>query len=274
MRKVEAENKLRGPIGSEVKITIARDNLKELIDLTIVRDTPAKIEAVHFALLEPDYGYLKLSSLEKGATSRIKSILDKFKKEDMLLKKALEVIKTSPSSQIQDISSNADKSLKNKNYKIKYVTDRIKFALRTGPSSDEKVLDVVQNGQELEIIERGEEWSRVQLINGKQGWILTRYIVQHPYALSGSPLKLSDRYYATDKLKLTLCDGPGIQHKILSILESRQRVKIIFAGNEWSRIIAPDGKEGWVLSRYLIDYPNDRWYPRIRLNNLDRSFMF
>ncbi len=65
---------------------------------------------------------------------------------------------------------------------IKYVTDRVKFPLRTRPGSDEKIINIIENGQELEIVESENEWTKVKMLDGKQGWILIRYIVQYPYS--------------------------------------------------------------------------------------------
>lgn len=57
-----------------------------------------------------------------------------------------------------------------------YVSDILKLTLRTGPSIEHKILAVVESGQQLALLESGQEWSRVQLPNGKEGWILSRYL--------------------------------------------------------------------------------------------------
>jgi SH3 domain protein len=57
-----------------------------------------------------------------------------------------------------------------------YVSDMLKLTLRTGPSTENKILAVIESGQQLELLEPGEEWSRVQLPNGKEGWVLSRYL--------------------------------------------------------------------------------------------------
>ena len=57
-----------------------------------------------------------------------------------------------------------------------YVSDMLKLTLRTGPSIENKILAVIESGQQLELIEAGEEWSRVQLPNGQEGWVLSRYL--------------------------------------------------------------------------------------------------
>ena len=57
-----------------------------------------------------------------------------------------------------------------------YVSDMLKLTLRTGPSTENKILAVIESGQMMEIIEFGNEWSQVQLSNGKEGWVLSRYL--------------------------------------------------------------------------------------------------
>jgi SH3 domain protein len=57
-----------------------------------------------------------------------------------------------------------------------YVSDMLKLTLRTGPSIENKILAVIDSGQMMEVVEFGDEWSRVQLPNGKEGWVLSRYL--------------------------------------------------------------------------------------------------
>jgi SH3 domain protein len=57
-----------------------------------------------------------------------------------------------------------------------YVSDILKLTLRTGPSIENKILAVIDSGQMMEIVEFGDDWSQVQLPNGKEGWVLSRYL--------------------------------------------------------------------------------------------------
>ncbi len=57
--------------------------------------------------------------------------------------------------------------------------------------------------------------------------------------------------YVSDVLKLTLRTGPSIENKIISVIDSGQMMEVIKFGDEWSQVRLPNGKEGWVLSRYL-----------------------
>jgi len=57
-----------------------------------------------------------------------------------------------------------------------YVTDSLKLTLRSGPGTEYKILAVIDSGQQVELIQRGDEWSVVKLPDGKEGHVLTRYL--------------------------------------------------------------------------------------------------
>lgn len=61
-----------------------------------------------------------------------------------------------------------------------YVTDVLKLTLRSGPSTGHKILAVVESGQQIEMLEPGEDWSLVRNANGKEGYVLTRYLMPEP----------------------------------------------------------------------------------------------
>jgi len=61
-----------------------------------------------------------------------------------------------------------------------YVTDQLKLTLRSGPSTEHKILAVVESGQKVEMLEPGEDWSMVRTANGKEGYVLTRYLMPDP----------------------------------------------------------------------------------------------
>lgn len=57
-----------------------------------------------------------------------------------------------------------------------YVSDMLKLTLRTGPSMENKILAVIDSGQMMDVLEFGDEWARVRLPSGKEGWVLSRYL--------------------------------------------------------------------------------------------------
>jgi SH3 domain protein len=57
-----------------------------------------------------------------------------------------------------------------------YVSEIIEITLRTGPGIDHKVIAMVRSGVELTVLESGGEWTRVRLPNGKEGFVLNRFL--------------------------------------------------------------------------------------------------
>lgn len=61
----------------------------------------------------------------------------------------------------------------------------------------------------------------------------------------------AETMYVSDVLKLTVRDGKGTSGKIIGVIQSGQTVDVLQPEDEWALVRLDDGKEGWVLSRYL-----------------------
>src|SRR5258707_8734866 len=75
----EAVEKMRGKVGSPIKLTLRRNNVKDPIDVTLTRET-IKVKAVKFRL-EGDAGHLRVTSFTEQATSGVLDAVEKIKKE-------------------------------------------------------------------------------------------------------------------------------------------------------------------------------------------------
>lgn len=64
---------------------------------------------------------------------------------------------------------------------------------------------------------------------------------------------LADNKYINDKMKITMRTGPGIDRKIISLLRIGDKVEVVQPGEGWTLIRLTNGKEGWVISRFLTD---------------------
>jgi len=74
--------------------------------------------------------------------------------------------------------------------------------------------------------------------------------------------------YVSDVMEITLRTGPTIGHKIIAMLRSDHALETLEEGPDWSRVRTQDGKEGWVLSRFLTaQAPN-----RVRLASLQKEY--
>jgi len=58
----------------------------------------------------------------------------------------------------------------------KYVNDRLEITVRSGPSIEHRILRNLPTGTKVETIEEKENWSRVRLSGGLEGWALNRYL--------------------------------------------------------------------------------------------------
>ena len=69
---------------------------------------------------------------------------------------------------------------------------------------------------------------------------------------------LAETKYVTDQFEIMLRTGQSVQHEILRQLKSGTQVTVLESNYEYSRVRTASGKEGWVLTRYLIDQPAGR----------------
>jgi SH3 domain protein len=60
-----------------------------------------------------------------------------------------------------------------------YITNLQRVTLRSGPSTDNKIINMVFSGDKLQLIKRGPEWSQVKANStGQIGWVLNRFLTQ------------------------------------------------------------------------------------------------
>jgi carboxyl-terminal processing protease len=67
-----ASRGLRGPAGSQVKVTLLREGDKSPREVTLVR-AAIKLDSVSYRMLEPGYGYLRISSIQTDSGLRMAS---------------------------------------------------------------------------------------------------------------------------------------------------------------------------------------------------------
>ena len=76
---------------------------------------------------------------------------------------------------------------------------------------------------------------------------------------------MAETRYVTDVLEITVRTGKSTDHKIIAMVESGQRVTVLQDDREWAFVRLADGKEGWVLTRYLTrSEPNQRVLERLQ----------
>jgi carboxyl-terminal processing protease len=75
----EAVEKMRGKVGTPIKLSLRRASVKDPIDLTLTRET-IKVKSVRFRL-EGDVGYIRVTSFTEQSTSGVLDAVEKIKKE-------------------------------------------------------------------------------------------------------------------------------------------------------------------------------------------------
>ena len=61
-----------------------------------------------------------------------------------------------------------------------WVGGEVRLNLRTGPSGEYRILGVLKTGDSVELLQRGETWSKVRTGDGKEGWIPGGYLASQP----------------------------------------------------------------------------------------------
>ncbi len=59
-----------------------------------------------------------------------------------------------------------------------YVTGVTNITMRTGPGTEHKIVRMLKSGTKLEIVEQQTDWTQVQTMSGKLGWVLSRFLTQ------------------------------------------------------------------------------------------------
>ena len=79
MSLVDAVKKMRGPKGSPITISVHRENFKDLINFTIVRDI-IRVKSVKSRMLDNGYGYIRLIQFQEDSSDEFEAALKDLRK--------------------------------------------------------------------------------------------------------------------------------------------------------------------------------------------------
>ena len=96
-----------------------------------------------------------------------------------------------------------------------YINDSMKITMRTGPATDRKIIALLGVGQEVEVLKSENEWTMVRLPNGKEGWVISRF--------------LTGQTPASIQLEALMKNHSTLQTKAASLMEENKALK---AGNK------------------------------------------
>lgn len=61
-----------------------------------------------------------------------------------------------------------------------YVSESLRVELRSGASTEHRIIDFVKAGTKIEVLQAGEAFTRIRTENGSEGWIASQYVVNDP----------------------------------------------------------------------------------------------
>ena len=113
---------------------------------------------------------------------------------------------------------------------------------RKGPSTDEKIISVLQTGEKVKILSQSNNWYKIQNTSGKVGWAYGKYI------------KTSDKKDDTNgtfKDTANVRKGASTKYSVIETLKKGQKVKVISSLDGWYKIKCPDGQVGWTHGSHI-----------------------
>ena len=81
---------MRGPIGSEIEITVRRIGVRKALTFKIIRDT-IEIKSVKSKIIQNNIGYIRLTSFNDNSSDQFKNIIQDYKKTKKINKFILDL---------------------------------------------------------------------------------------------------------------------------------------------------------------------------------------
>ena len=101
----------------------------------------------------------------------------------------------------------------------RYVTDRFEVTLRTGPGNDYRIVRMMTSGQRVELLETANDWSRIQMPGGPEGWILSRFLQPDPAARQRLQALNNRLETLQSEHELLLAENERLENKNLELSE-------------------------------------------------------
>jgi carboxyl-terminal processing protease len=195
----ESVDKLRGKVGTDVKVTIAREGLAAPFDITITR---AKIvlHAVPYAgMLDKDIGYIQLATFNVKTASELEEAINKLKKQGM--KKLVLDLRYNPGGLLNQAIEVSELFLKGGNRIVSTkgrVVNSESKATRNGIIGEDTQIAILVNqgtASAAEIVSGAlQDWDRA-IVVGKTTFGKGSVQTVFPLDYDGRALKLTTAFY-------------------------------------------------------------------------------
>ena len=106
-----------------------------------------------------------------------------------------------------------------------YVKDILRLPLRTGQSTEYKIIAVIESGLQVEVLQAQEEWTQVRLPNEKEGWVQSRYLTPVPT----SKIRLEQLEIKHQNLT---AEAAALREENTNLKREKQKLGAELAGNQ------------------------------------------
>ena len=123
--------------------------------------------------------------------------------------------------------------------------------VRLGPTIGYDVVETVEQGARLTMLQEKDDWYKVRTPQGKTGWIYQDFITQSYAAPSTVPIEGSDIYLITN----TDCNiryGPGTETALIENVKKGTILLKIGQQENWLRVKMADSRIGWIREDLVI----------------------
>ena len=106
----------------------------------------------------------------------------------------------------------------------RYVSDRLEITMRSGKSTGHGILRMLRSGTQVQVLEtdKASGYSRIKTRSGKEGWVLTRFLMNGPAArdrLAESEKRLAELELENRKLNTAMA---ALREEVSSVEQQRQ----------------------------------------------------
>ena len=121
--------------------------------------------------------------------------------------------------------------------------------LRQSPSLDAKVLDYYYNGTEVTILQSGSTWHKVQVEDGKVGYMMARYLKVTNESTEAKPFE-AKLINVNGGSYVNFRKGPSLHSGVIARLPVGGIVTVIEHGTDWCKVDV-DGVVGYVSTWFM-----------------------
>jgi len=105
-----------------------------------------------------------------------------------------------------------------------YVTDALEITLRSGQGNDYRILSLLESGEQLEVLQRGETWTRVRAGND-EGWVRSVYLDAEPGAAARLEQAVSQRDALRDENRDLSEQVAALESQVENLSSENERLR-------------------------------------------------